>query len=253
MTDLWQNINFSFTSVVDILLVAIFVYYILYPLKGTRSARIASGIVFLILLYFVSDRFQLQTMSWILQNFFGYIMIAVIVIFQADIRKALATFGRNPFLDFLRIHEKPAGYMSELQRGVTLLARSNTGALIVIERDIEMRNLIETGVRLNADIRSELLLSIFNTRSPIHDGAVIISNGRLAAAAIILPLSTRADIDKEYGTRHRAAIGMSEECDAVVIVVSEERGVVSLAVDGIITELDTPLELERRISAILKA
>jgi len=253
MADLWQNINFSFTSLIDILLVAIFVYYILYPLKGTRSARIASGIVFLILLYFVSDRFQLQTMSWLLQNFFGYIMIAVIVIFQADIRKALATFGRNPFLDFLRIHEKPAGYLGELQKGVALLAKSNTGALVVIERDIELRNLIESGVRLNADIRSELLVSVFNTRSPIHDGAVIISAGRVAAAAVILPLSTRADLDKEYGTRHRAALGLSEECDAVVVVVSEERGAVSIAVDGDITTLDTPLELERRLSVYLQA
>lgn len=252
MSNPWDNISFSFNSIVDILLVATFVYYILYPLKGTRSARIAVGIVFLILIYFVSDRFQLQTMSWILQNFFGYIMIAIIVIFQADIRKALATFGRNPFLDFLRIHEKPGGYLSELQRGVSLLAKNNIGALVVIERDIELRNLIETGVRLDSEIRSELLLSVFNTRSPIHDGAVIISGGRFAAAAVILPLSTRTDIDKLYGTRHRAALGLSEECDAVVVVVSEERGTVSIAVDGTITPLDTPLELERRLSALLE-
>jgi diadenylate cyclase len=252
MPHLFDNINFKFTSAVDILMVATLVYYILYPLKGTRSARIAIGIVFIILLYFVADRLQLQTMAWLLQNFLAYIVFAIIVIFQADIRKTLASFGRNPFLDFLRIEEKPAGYLAELQRGVVLLAKRNTGALIVIERELELKSLIDTGVRLDAEIRSELLLSIFNTRGPIHDGAAVISDGRLTCAAVILPLSSRTDLDKKYGTRHRAALGLSEESDAVIIVVSEERGTVTLAVDGDLVQLETPLELERKLTPILK-
>jgi len=251
MFEFLNNINFTFTSAVDILLVAIFVYYLLYPLKGTRSARIAIGIALLIILYFVSDRFQLQTMAWILQNFLAYIVIAIIVIFQADIRKALATFGRNPFLDFFNIREKSTSYLYELQRAVNLMAQRNIGALIVIARELELKNVIETGVKLDAAVNSELLLSIFSKRSPLHDGAVIISNGRIISAAAILPLSSQPDIDKEYGTRHRAALGLSEESDAVTIVVSEERGTVSLAFDGKLHKLDSPLELERRLKLAL--
>ena len=179
------------------------------------------------------------------------IVIAIIVIFQADIRKALATFGRNPFLDFFRIREKSTGYLVELQRAVNLLAQRTIGALIVIERELELKNLIETGVRLDAEIKSDLLLSIFNTRSPLHDGAVILTHGRIASAGAILPLSSRPDISKGFGTRHRAALGLSEESDAVVIVVSEEQGSVSIAFDGRLTKLDTPLELERRLKSLL--
>lgn len=251
MAELIDNLSFTFTSIIDILLVATFVYYLLYLLKGTRSARIAFGIIMLIVLYFIADRFQLQTMSWLLQNFLTYIVIAIIVIFQADIRKALATFGRNPFLDFFRIREKSTGYLVELQRAVNLLAQRNIGALIVIERELELKNLIETGLRLDAEIKSDLLLSIFNTRSPLHDGAVILSNGRIASAGAILPLSSRLDINKEYGTRHRAALGLSEESDTVVIVISEEQGSVSIAFNGKLIKLDTPLELERRLKSLL--
>lgn len=251
MAELIDNLSFTFTSIIDILLVATFVYYMLYLLKGTRSARIAFGIIMLIVLYFIADRFQLQTMSWLLQNFLTYIVIAIIVIFQSDIRKALATFGRNPFLDFFRIREKSTGYLVELQRAVNLLAQRNIGALIVIERELELKNLIETGLRLDAEIKSDLLLSIFNTRSPLHDGAVILSNGRIASAGAILPLSSRLDINKGYGTRHRAALGLSEESDAVVIVISEEQGSVSIAFNGKLIKLDTPLELERRLKSLL--
>lgn len=251
MAELIDNLSFAFTSIIDILLVATFVYYLLYLLKGTRSARIAFGIIMLIVLYFIADRFQLQTMSWLLQNFLTYIVIAIIVIFQADIRKALATFGRNPFWDFFRIREKSTGYLVELQRAVNLLAQRNIGALIVIERELDLKNLIETGLRLDAEIKSDLLLSIFNTRSPLHDGAVILTHGRIASAGAILPLSSRLDINKGYGTRHRAALGLSEESDAVVIVISEEQGSVSIAFNGKLIKLDTPLELERRLKSLL--
>ena len=250
MAELMNNLSSTFISIIDILLVATLIYYLLYLLKGTRSARIAFGIVMLILLYFIADRFQLQTMAWLLQNFLTYIVIAIIVIFQADIRKALATFGRNPFLDFFRIGEKGAGYLVELQRAVNFLAQRNIGALIVIERELELKNLIETGIQIDAQIKSDLLVSIFNTRSPLHDGAVILSGGRIASAGAILPLSARADISKEYGTRHRAALGLSEETDAVIIVVSEEQGSVSLASDGRLVKLDTPLELEKRLKQL---
>ena len=251
MTDLLDNLSFTFSSIIDILFVAIFIYYLLFLLKGTRSARIAFGIVMLILLYFIADRFQLQTMAWLLQNFLTYIVIAIIVIFQADIRKALATFGRNPFLDFFHIREKSIGYLVELQRAVNLLAQRNIGALIVNERELELKTLIETGLRLDAEIKSDLLLSIFNTRSPLHDGAVILSGGRVASAGAILPLSSRLDISKEFGTRHLAALGLSEESDAVIIVVSEEQGSVSVAFDSKLTKLDTPLELEKRLKHLL--
>ncbi|MBW7995406.1 MAG: TIGR00159 family protein [Candidatus Glassbacteria bacterium] len=252
MSEILDNLGGIMTALIDILLVATFIYYVLYPLKGTRSARIAIGIVFLILLYYISNRFQLQTMAWLLQNFMGYIVLVVIVIFQADIRKALATFGRNPFFDFFHLGKHDIGYLVELQRAVNLMAQRNIGALIVIERELELKNLVDIGSRLDAEVRSELLLSLFNTRSPLHDGAVIISGNRIANAGAILPLTSRTDISKEYGTRHRAAIGLSEECDAVVVVVSEERGTVSIALDGQISKLDTALELERRLKPLLK-
>jgi len=252
MSEILYNLGNTLTAVIDILLVATFIYYILYPLKGTRSARIAIGIVFMILLYYISDRFQLQTMAWLLQNFMGYIVIVVIVIFQSDIRKALATFGRNPFFDFFHISKQDIGYLVELQRAVNLMSQRNVGALIVIERELELKNLVDSGSRLDAEVRSELLLSIFNTRSPLHDGAVIISGGRIANAGAILPLTSRTDISKDFGTRHRAAIGLSEESDAVIVVVSEERGTVSIALDGQISKLDTALELERRLTPLLK-
>ncbi len=252
MSEILENLGSTLTSIIDILLVATFIYYILYPLKGTRSARIAIGIVFLILLYYISDRFQLQTMAWLLQNFMGYIVLVVIVIFQADIRKALATFGRNPFFDFFHISKQDIGYLVELQRAVNLMAQRNIGALIVIERELELKNLVDSGSRLDSQVRSELLLSLFNTRGPLHDGAVIISAGRIAYAGAILPLTSRTDISKDYGTRHRAALGLSEESDAVVIVVSEERGTVSLALEGHMSRLDTALELERRLTPLLR-
>ena len=248
----WLDIIRSpLTSVIDILLVATFVYYILLPLKGTRSARIAIGISFLILLYFIADRFELQTMSWLLRYFLAYIAFAIIVIFQADIRKALATFGRNPFLDFFQIQAQSTGYLPEVQKAVNLLAQRNIGALIVIERELELKNLIESGLVIDAQIKSELLLSIFNTRSPMHDGAVILAGGRLASAGTILPLSSKL-IDKEFGTRHRAALGLSEEYDAIVIVVSEEQGSVCLARDGELEKLKSALELESKLKALLE-
>ena len=251
VSELFNSLRLTITAIIDILLVATFIYYILYPLKGTRSARIAVGIVFLILLYYISDRFQLQTMAWLLQNFLAYIVIAIIVIFQADIRKALASFGRNPFFEFFHISKKDTGYLVELQRAVNLMAQRNVGALIVIVREFELKNLVDAGVRIDSEIHSDLLLSIFNTRSPLHDGAAIVSNGRIISAGAILPLTTRTDLAKEYGTRHRAAIGLSEESDAVVVVVSEERGVASIAIDGNLSRLDTPLELERRLRPLL--
>jgi len=251
MREFLDNINFSFASLVDIILVSVFIYYILYLLKGTRSGRIAFGIISIMLLYYLSVRFELQTMAWLLENFLAYIVIAIIVIFQVDIRRALASFGRNPIFDFLSPREQPTGYLNKLQRGVNQLARRKIGALIVIERELDLKNLIETGIRVDAEINAEILLSIFNTRSPLHDGAVIISRGRLLCAGVILPLSSRSTIEKQYGTRHRAAIGLSEESDAVAVVVSEERGTVSIAVDGKLTQLDTPLELENRLTALL--
>jgi diadenylate cyclase len=130
------------------------------------------------------------------------------------------------------------------------MAKRNIGALVVIERELELKSLIETGIRLDAEINGEILLSIFNTRSPLHDGAAVISAGRLVCAGVILPLSSRA-LGKEFGTRHRAAVGLTEESDAVVVVVSEERGTVSIAVDGRLRQLDTPLELENRLTALL--
>ncbi|GAB4242787.1 MAG: diadenylate cyclase CdaA [Acidobacteriota bacterium] len=225
---------------VEIILVAFLIYQFLLLIKGTRGWQMTLGITALALFYYVARALQFRTIEWLLANFFTYIVFAFIVIFQSEIRRGLAKLGRGKFLS--RWGQKPRSTIFEdIVLAATTLASRKIGALIVIEREIGLRNYIESGIRLDAFITYDLLITIFHPSSSLHDGAVIIQNDRISAAGCFLPLTLDPYLSKELGTRHRAAIGITEETDAVAVVVSEETGTISLVRGGEMTRnLDGP-------------
>jgi diadenylate cyclase len=192
----------------------------------------------------------LFTTHWLLSYFFDYLILIVIVLFQDDLRRALTHVGKNPFFSSASAEEERE-MVDEIARAATRLARERIGALIVIERETGLKNFIDTGSKLDSRVKSELLYSIFIPSSPIHDGAVIITGGRIAAAGCFLPLSKDPNIDKRYGTRHRAALGLTEDSDAIVILVSEEAGEAHLVKNGKITTNLSEQEIRQSLSALL--
>jgi diadenylate cyclase len=192
----------------------------------------ALSAVFLIGLYFVSEWFELETVNWVIRNLAAYVVFAIIVLFQSDIRRALAHFGRAPFFRYFAKAESAEESIEDLVVATSMLSTQRIGAIIAIERQIGLRNYIEGGIPLDAVLTYDLLLSIFHPSSPLHDGAVIVQDDRIAAAACFLPLTVNPRLSKALGSRHRAAIGLTEENDSIAIVVSEETGHVSLVADG---------------------
>jgi len=231
-------------DVVDILVITFIIYHALLLIKGTRGWQMTLGIISLSLFYAVIRFLELRTIEWVFANFFTYFIFALIVIFQSEIRRGLAQIGRGRF--FPRFFpsltgKKGQGRFDEIVLAATTLSSKKIGGLIVIERDIGLRNYIESGIKLDAFLTYDLLLTIFNPRSPLHDGAVIIQRNRISAAACFLPLTLDPYLSKELGTRHRAAIGITEESDAVAVVISEETGNTSAVVGGeIMRGLDGP-------------
>jgi diadenylate cyclase len=217
----------------DIILVAIIVYNVFLLLHESRALQMLKGFAIIMILVVASKLLKLDTMSWILTGLSTIWIIAFIIVFQPELRRALVEFGQNKLFKF--IFKEHAQLYREIKESSEILARKKTGALIVLEREINLKSFIDTGTKIDSETSSELLISIFNTKSPLHDGAVIIREGRIAAAGCILPLSQKEDIDKKYGMRHRAAIGISQETDAITIIVSEERKSISLAIGGKIT------------------
>jgi diadenylate cyclase len=226
---LWPNL--TLTSVVDILVVACLVYQALMVVRGTRAGHIIIGILMMVLLYGLSVWAGLEALRAVLSNIVPLIGLAIIVLFQAEIRRTLARLGRKRWLGFGSGYRAPES-VDEILMAVEVLAPKKIGALIVLERDIGLRTFIESGVVLDARISRDLLLSIFTPGLPLHDGAVIVQKDRVAAAACFLPLTTSPALSKELGTRHRAAIGITEETDCLSIVVSEETGRISVAAFG---------------------
>lgn len=218
-------------SLVDILLVSFIIYNLLLLIRGTRAVQMAVGVVLIILAFYFSERLQFPTVHWLLRNFLSYIVIAIIVLFQAEIRRGLAKFGTNPFLNLFYKQEQNTS-LEEIVMAATTMSQKRIGGLIVIENEVGLRTYIEGGIKIDAVVTLDLLLSIFNPKSPLHDGAVIIKNGRIMAASCFLPLTTNPRLSKDLGTRHRAALGISEESDAVVIVISEETWAISLVHRG---------------------
>ena len=238
-------------DVADVLVLAYLIYQLVLLIKGTRAVQMMTGVVFIISAYFVAGILKLTTV----QQFLGYLLywipFAMIVIFQNTIRRALSRFGRNPFF---RLTSRPQSeaLINELVLAATSLASRKVGGLIVIEREQGLRNYIETGIAIDALLSYDLILSIFSPRSPLHDGAIVIQEGRIRAAACFLPLTSHPTLSKEFGTRHRAAIGISEETDAVAIVISEERGTVAIAFEGRIIEDVDALHLRDLLNQYLE-
>ena len=243
--------SFRFIDLVDILLVSLIVYRVLLLIKGTRAVQMLTGLGVLGLAFVVSIRMELFTLHWLLSYFFDSLILIVIVLFQDDLRRALTHVGKNPFFSSAS-DEEEREMVDEIAQAAVALARDRVGALIVVERETGLKNFIDTGSAIDARVKSELMRSIFQTSSPVHDGAAIISNGRIAAAGCFLPLTQKAGLNKNWGTRHRAAIGLTEETDAIVILVSEEAGQAHLVRGGEINENLNEEEIKSSLSILLE-
>jgi diadenylate cyclase len=219
----WQD-------VLDILLVAVILYRVLLLIKGTKAAQMLVGLGVLFLAFLLSGYLQLYTIDWIIQSLWAQIVLALIILFQPEIRKALAQMGEARFLSFSSAEESRS--VEEILKASVSLANRKIGALIVIERETSLNDFIEMASILDAKVSHELLLSIFNPTSPIHDGAVIVRGNRVIAAGCFLPLTLSSGFSRALGTRHRAGIGLTEETDAIVIIISEETGNIATAVGG---------------------
>jgi len=223
---------------VDVLAVAIVVYNLLLLIRGTRAVQMVLGLVFVGVVYYLAQFFDLPTLQTLIESLLIVLPFAVIVLFQQEIRRALANFGRNPLWGLAK-QQAVESTFGEIVLAATTLASRRIGALIVVERLQGLRNYIENGIGLDAELSFDLLINVFTPDTPLHDGAVIIQEDRIAAAACFLPLTPNPELSKEFGTRHRAALGITEETDAVAVVVSEETGVISVAFDGeMIRDLD---------------
>lgn len=247
--ELWDYLVANFDparDLIDITLVTVGIYWLLLLIQGTRAVQIVVGLIVLFALYLTSQLFQLATLELVLGNFLQWGIIIIIVLFQQDIRRGLARVGRGFFPSVAAREESQM--LEELVRAAQTLAQRKVGALIVLERENHVGEQIETGSALDASVSKDLLVSLFMPYSPLHDGAAVIADGRIAYAGCILPLTLREDLPEGVGTRHRAAVGVTEETDAVVIVVSEETGTISVVLGGeMIQGLDAP-----RLRAVLR-
>ncbi|MFL5812249.1 MAG: diadenylate cyclase CdaA [Bdellovibrionia bacterium] len=252
MGDLIRNLQSSLRLIdlLDVGIVAFIVYRILLLIRGTRAMQMLTGLGILGIGFFLSSTLELFTTHWLLSYFFDYLILIVIVLFQDDLRRALTHVGKNPFFSSASAEEERE-MVDEIARAATRLANERIGALFVIERETGLKNFIDTGSRLESKVKAELLYAIFVPSSPIHDGAVIIREGRIEAAGCFLPLSKDPNIDKRYGTRHRAALGITEDSDAIVVLVSEEAGEAHLVKNGKITTNLSEQEIRQSLSALL--
>jgi diadenylate cyclase len=236
----WQD-------VLDILVVAFVIHQLISIIRGTRSVQMLLGIVVLTVVYFMASILDLATLMWLLRTFLSSIFIIIIIVFQHDIRRALTQVGKSPFQRTTDVMDKD---IEEIISAVFYLSKRRIGALIILERETGLRDYVESGFDLDANLNKELLISIFMPVSPLHDGGVIISKRRIQTAGSILPLTQNPYISKRFGTRHRAAIGLSEETDAIILVVSEETRNVSLVQHGALTAVNDEIALRTSLRAI---
>ncbi|MFD1179150.1 diadenylate cyclase CdaA [Paenibacillus puldeungensis] len=226
----WQD---SIKDIIDILIVTYIIYHLILLVRGTRAVQLLKGILVLVVIWAVSTWFDLYTLKWLMNQMFTFGVLAIFIIFQPELRRALEQLGRGKlFGRNIADEEELSKEIGEIIKAVNYLSRRKIGALIVFERDTGLNEYTESGIPMQSIITSQLLINIFIPNTPLHDGAVIIQGQKISAAACYLPLSENPFISKELGTRHRAAIGISEVGDAVSVVVSEETGQISLAIDG---------------------
>ncbi len=239
-------LDFRWQDAVDIILVTILMYRILLMLRDTRAMQMLKGFLVLLVFAFVGAQFQLYTINWLLTSLWAVWLIAFTIMFQPELRRVLIQLGRRRM--FMGILKEEARLYKEITEACRVLARRKIGALIVLERNVNLKNYIDTGTNLDAELTAELLVTIFVPKTPLHDGAVVVREWRAVAAGCILPLTQDPNVSKNYGTRHRAAIGITEETDAVAIVVSEENRSISLAVGGKITPAIDSQTLEEMLT-----
>lgn len=236
----WQDI-------LDVVLVYVLVYRLLLLIRGTRAVQILTGLGIVSVAFIVSDRLKLYVLNYLLKQFFDYFFLIMIILFQDEIRRALANMGRNPFQVGPAASKKAVAVLEEVCKASHILAAKRIGALIVLERQHGLKNYTEGSTLLEAEVSAELLLSIFHVSSPIHDGAAIIQGSKVLAAGCFFPLTLEAEMDRNLGTRHRAAIAITQETDAVVVVLSEERGEISVVEFGELTRGLTIADLRARL------
>jgi diadenylate cyclase len=251
ITGYLQRPAVSFWDVLDILIVSVLIYEGLKLIRGTMAVQMGVGAGVLVALFYGSRWGNLETVNWLIRNLFVYVVFGAIVLFQSDIRRALAHLGRGSFVRYFAKPESAEDSIEELVAAAGMLATQHTGAIIAIERQIGLRNYIEGGIPLDAKLTYDLLLSIFQPSAPLHDGAVIVQDDKVAAAACFLPLTVNPKLSKDLGSRHRAAIGLTEENDSVAIVISEESGRISLVIDGQIERGLTPEDLRTRLRSLV--
>ncbi|HET9316056.1 MAG TPA: diadenylate cyclase CdaA [Vicinamibacteria bacterium] len=233
-----RTTEFSWLDALDILIVAFIIYELLQLIRGTHAVQMALGAMMLVIVYWVSQWADLETVNWLLRTFLPYVVFGIIVVFQAEIRKVLAHLGKTPLLGAFSAQRTDA-VIDEVVLAATTLSSQHTGAIVVIEREMGLRTYIETGIALDAIVTYDLLVNIFSPGTPLHDGAAVIQGNRVAAAACFLPLTVNPELSRQLGSRHRAAIGVTEDTDALAVVVSEETGTISLVSGGRIRrELD---------------
>jgi len=245
----WPHL--SVIGIIDIVAVAFIVYQFLALIKGTRAALMLVGVAALALAFYFSRLGELSTLNWLLSILLPYAVFALIVVFAPEIRQALARLGRQ--LSFSRTSAAEADAYDDIVLAANLFSQNQTGALIVIEREIGLRTYVESGVPLDARLSYDLLATIFRPSAPLHDGAVIVQRDRIAAAACFLPLSMNPVLSTQLGTRHRAGIGVTEETDAIAVIVSEETGAISVAVGGKIERDLTIEQLRDRLGTLLRS
>ncbi len=244
----WPHL--SLISGIDIFLVAVIIYELLTLIQGTRAAYMLVGVAGVVLAFYFTRLGELSTLNWLISTLLPYGVFAIIVVFQSEIRQALARLGRK--LTFSRGTAGEIDAYDDIVLAANLFSEHQTGALIVIEREIGLRTYIESGVALDAHLSYDLLASVFRPSAPLHDGAVIVQKDRIAAAACFLPLSMNPVLSTQLGTRHRAGIGITEETDAIAVIVSEETGAISLAVTGSIERNLTVEQLRKRLGELVQ-
>jgi diadenylate cyclase len=241
-----------FNDTVDIALVYYLFYRLLLLIKGTRAFQMLIGIGLIVLVLIASQLLEFYTLDWIIHSFWSQIVLAVVILFQPEIRRTLARFGERHLFRSLSSMES-SKFIDETVKAAVSMANKRIGALIVLERDTDLSTIVEMGTELDAKVTKELLVSIFLPYSPIHDGASIIRNGRIIAAGCFLPLTLSSNLSKALGTRHRAAVGLTEESDAVVVVVSEETGEISVVMNGAVEHNEDAPALRKTLSDIFAA
>ena len=248
-TELINLDKLSWSAAIDIVIVSALIYNLLLLIRGTRAVQMALGLGFLAIFFYLTRWLHLEMIQWILTNILPYFVFGIIVLFAAEIRRALANIGKNPLIR--QFSQSPfVETYDEIVLAATTLASQRIGGLIVIERSIGLKNYIESGIAIDAALSYDLLVAIFSPGAPLHDGAVIIQKDRITAAACFLPLTVNPKLSKELGTRHRAAIGVTEESDAVVVVISEETGIISIVAGGQIERSLDGDSLRQRLESI---